>query len=211
MKAAVLRLRCRRPIRLRIFRKRRRSTSPLRRRHRRHPRVIRRRHRCDRQVVNRNIVRGVQPPGQIWVIAEPARPKSDATARYQRRRPRAAARRRQQHRRERRSERPRDADLRQRRRASALRTAGSCRSRRTATSASTTCSQPAVPAECASPVLLIRNPAGAWFAAGIVRGSKRYGTSAKERSAEPVPPRILSGGTTSRNSYSFAAAISSRK
>jgi hypothetical protein len=28
---------------------------------------------------------------------------------------------------------------------------------------------PAVPAECASPVLLIRNPAGAWFAAGIVR------------------------------------------
>jgi len=28
---------------------------------------------------------------------------------------------------------------------------------------------PAVPAECASPVLLIRNPAGAWFAAGIVK------------------------------------------
>jgi hypothetical protein len=28
---------------------------------------------------------------------------------------------------------------------------------------------PAPPAECASPVLLIRNPAGAWFAAGIVR------------------------------------------
>jgi hypothetical protein len=28
---------------------------------------------------------------------------------------------------------------------------------------------PAVPAEGASPVLLIRNPAGAWFAAGIVR------------------------------------------
>jgi hypothetical protein len=27
--------------------------------------------------------------------------------------------------------------------------------------------QPAVPAVCASPVLLIRNPAGAWFAAGI--------------------------------------------
>jgi hypothetical protein len=29
--------------------------------------------------------------------------------------------------------------------------------------------QPAPPAECASPVLLIRNPAGAWFAAGIVK------------------------------------------
>jgi len=28
---------------------------------------------------------------------------------------------------------------------------------------------PAPPAECASPVLLIRNPAGAWFAAGIVK------------------------------------------
>jgi len=28
---------------------------------------------------------------------------------------------------------------------------------------------PAPPAACASPVLLIRNPAGAWFAAGIVR------------------------------------------
>src|SRR3954453_8242511 len=28
---------------------------------------------------------------------------------------------------------------------------------------------PAPPAECASPVLLIRNPNGAWFAAGIVR------------------------------------------
>src|SRR5262249_37250459 len=37
-----------------------------------------------------------------------------------------------------------------------------------------------------------------------------YGTSAKERSAEPVPPRILSGGTTSANSCSPAAAISSR-
>jgi len=28
---------------------------------------------------------------------------------------------------------------------------------------------PLPPAECASPVLLIRNPAGAWFAAGIVK------------------------------------------
>ena len=28
---------------------------------------------------------------------------------------------------------------------------------------------PAPPAECASPVLLIRNPGGAWFAAGIVK------------------------------------------
>ena len=28
---------------------------------------------------------------------------------------------------------------------------------------------PAVPAVCTSPVLLIRNPGGAWFAAGIVR------------------------------------------
>jgi hypothetical protein len=28
---------------------------------------------------------------------------------------------------------------------------------------------PALPAECASPVLLIRNPGGAWFAAGIVK------------------------------------------
>jgi hypothetical protein len=28
---------------------------------------------------------------------------------------------------------------------------------------------PAVPAVCASPVLLIRNPAGSWFAAGIVK------------------------------------------
>lgn len=28
---------------------------------------------------------------------------------------------------------------------------------------------PAPPADCASPVLLIRNPAGAWFAAGIVK------------------------------------------
>jgi len=28
---------------------------------------------------------------------------------------------------------------------------------------------PAPPAECASPVLLIRNPAGAWFAAGILK------------------------------------------
>jgi hypothetical protein len=31
--------------------------------------------------------------------------------------------------------------------------------------------QPAPPAECASPVLLIRNPNGAWFAAGIVKQS----------------------------------------
>jgi hypothetical protein len=30
---------------------------------------------------------------------------------------------------------------------------------------------PAPPAECASPVLLIRNPGGAWFAAGIVKSS----------------------------------------
>ena len=72
------------------------------------------------------------------------------------------------------------------------------------------------PAGCDSPMLLIRNAAGlAWFAVGIPsRTTKRlrfYGTRAKERSAEPVPPRILSGGTTSRNSYSFALAISSRK
>jgi hypothetical protein len=28
---------------------------------------------------------------------------------------------------------------------------------------------PAPPADCASPVLLIRNPGGAWFAAGILK------------------------------------------
>src|SRR2546422_1048503 len=38
-----------------------------------------------------------------------------------------------------------------------------------------------------------------------------FGASAKERRADPVPPRILSGGTTSRNSYTSAAESSSRK
>src|SRR5262249_59756997 len=32
---------------------------------------------------------------------------------------------------------------------------------------------PLPPADCASPVLLIRNPAGAWFAAGIVKQEDR--------------------------------------
>jgi hypothetical protein len=118
-------------------------------------------------VVNRNIVRGVQPPGQLWVISSlKADVRSDGSIRVDGR--------------------------------GLLLAGGNGIGTNAGQSVRATliCDNvaaptlfdsqlvpleangdfriddvltPAPPAECASPVLLIRNPAGAWFAAGIVR------------------------------------------
>ena len=118
-------------------------------------------------VVNRNLVRGVQPPGQIWVISSlRADVRTDGSIRVDGRGLLLGG-------------------------GSNIGTNAGQSVRATLICDNTATPQlfdsglvpleangdfriddvlaPAPPAECASPVLLIRNPAGAWFAAGIVR------------------------------------------
>ena len=119
-------------------------------------------------VVNRNLVRGVQPPGQIWTISSlKADVRTDGSIRVDGRGLLLAG-------------------------GNAIGTNANQSVRATLICDNVATPQlfdsptlvplepngdfriddvltPAPPAECASPVLLIRNPAGAWFAAGIVR------------------------------------------
>ena len=120
------------------------------------------------EVVNRNIVRGVQPPGQIWVIADL---RADVKA---------------------------DGSIKVRGRGLLLGGGNNIGGNAGQSVRATLICEatapfvlhdtdpvvalepngdfriddvlnPAPPALCASPVLLIRNPAGAWFAAGILK------------------------------------------
>jgi hypothetical protein len=118
-------------------------------------------------VVNRNLVRGVQPPGQLWVISSlKADIRTDGSIRVDGRGLLLAG-------------------------GNTIGTNAGQSVRATLICDNTATPQlfdsglvpleadgdfriddvltPAVPAVCASPVLLIRNPAGAWFAAGIVK------------------------------------------
>ena len=118
-------------------------------------------------VVNRNIVRGVQPPGQLWVISSlKADVRTDGSIRVDGRGLLLAG-------------------------GNTIGTNANQSVRATLICDNVATPQlfdsqlvpleadgdfriddvltPAVPAVCASPVLLIRNPNGAWFAAGIVR------------------------------------------
>jgi len=118
-------------------------------------------------VVTRNIVRGVQPPGQLWVISSlKADVRSDGSIRVDGRGLLLAG-------------------------GNGIGTNAGQSVRATLICDNTATPQlfdsglvpleangdfriddvltPAPPAVCASPVLLIRNPAGSWFAAGIVR------------------------------------------
>jgi hypothetical protein len=118
-------------------------------------------------VVNRNLVRGVQPPGQLWVISSlKADVRTDGSIRVDGRGLLLAG-------------------------GNGIGTNAGQSVRATLICDNVAAPQlfdsglvpleangdfriddvltPAVPDVCASPVLLIRNPAGAWFAAGIVR------------------------------------------
>jgi len=123
-------------------------------------------------VVNRNIVRGVQPPGQLWVISSlKADVRTDGSIRVDGRGLLLAGRN------------AIGTNANQSVRATLI-----CDTAIVAPATTPPLFEtalvpleangdfriddvltPAPPAECASPVLLIRNPAGAWFAAGIVK------------------------------------------
>jgi hypothetical protein len=117
------------------------------------------------EVVNRNIVRGVQPPGQIWVIEDlKADVKADGSIRVDGRGLLLGGGN------------AIGGNANQSVRATLI-----CEAAAPFTLHNTALVpleadgdfrisdtlDPAPPAVCASPVLLIRNPAGAWFAAGI--------------------------------------------
>jgi hypothetical protein len=117
------------------------------------------------EVVNRNIVRGVQPPGQIWVIEDlRADVKTDGRIRVDGRRLLLGGGN------------GIGGNANQSVRATLICEAAAPFILHDTALVPLEANgdfriddrlDPAVPAVCASPVLLIRNPAGAWFAAGI--------------------------------------------